>query len=218
MIILDVEQGSPEWAAARVGIPTASQFDRILTPKSMKPSASAEKYAWELLAAQILGHEIDGASTGFMARGTILETKAVDYYEFDRDVETEKIGFVLRDDRRVGCSPDRLVGTAGLLEIKVPSAASHIGYLLDDEGIGYKCQVQGQLWLTDRAWCDTISYNPEMPNAIIRQYRDEKFITALIAGVDAFLGMLDEMKIKLITAGHFEPDALGVIPDLRVVA
>ena len=143
MIRLDCPQGSVEWIEARLGIPTASQFDKIIAPKTMKFSESAAKYAWALIAEQILRAPVDGASSAFMQRGETLERRAVSYYELNRDVETEPVGVILRDDRRVGCSPDRLVGDDGLLEIKVPNVANHIGYLLDADGIGYRAQVQG---------------------------------------------------------------------------
>jgi hypothetical protein len=84
---------------------------------------------------------------------------------------------------------------------------------LDDEGISYKCQRQGQLWLTEREWSDGLSYCPGLPNALVRTYRDEAFIKALAAAVDQFNGMLDEMKLKLQTKGLFT----GVrIPDLKI--
>jgi hypothetical protein len=204
MIRFDCEQGSGEWSALRLGIPTASRFDEIIAPKTMKPSASGEKYAWELIAEQVLGYPVEqDAKSGFMMRGTVIETKAVDFYELERDVDTDKVGFIMRDDRRVGCSPDRLVGVDGGLEIKVPSAKNHIGYLLDDEGIGYRCQVQGCLWLCERDWWDTISYNPDMPPALVRVVRDEPFIKALAGAVDAFLDMMDGMKARLVQRGHF---------------
>lgn len=204
MIILKVEQGTTEWAQARLGIPTASQFDRIITPTTIKPSKSAERYAHELLAEQVLGEPLDNATSGLMLRGSVMEKKAVDFYELQTDTETTPIGFVLRDDRRVGCSPDRFVGDKGLAEIKVPAANTHIGYLLDDAGIGYRCQVQGQLWLCEREWCDTLSFNPIMPPAIVRQHRDEKFIAALATAVGQFLEMMDDMKEKLQKKGLFE--------------
>lgn len=204
MIRLDCVQGSAEWAAARLAIPTASRFDEIITPKTMKPSASAEKYAWELIAEEILGYPVEeAADSGYMQRGTLLETKAVEFYELYRDVDTEQVGFILRDDRRVGCSPDRLVGANGLLEIKCPSAKQHIGYMLDDEGALYRCQVQGQLWLTGREWVDILSYNPELGSVVFRVGRDDKFIAALEAAVDAFLVLRDGMKAKLAARGYF---------------
>lgn len=207
MITLDVQQGTTEWANARLGIPTASCFDKIITPKTMKASSSATGYAHQLLAELILGEPLDSATSGFMQRGSIQERKALQFYELQRDVETTPIGFVLRDDRRVGCSPDRFVGTDGLVEIKCPAAQNHVGYLLDDDGIGYRAQVQGQLWLCEREWCDTVSYNPFMPAAIVRQHRDEKFIAALDNAVREFLELMDQMRQELARKGCFPEDA-----------
>lgn len=213
MIRVDVEQGTQAWQDARIGLPTASNFDRILTPKTMKLSASADAYAFQLLAEQALGYPMDAASSGFMERGKDMEQHAVAFYELQRDVTTERVGFVLRDDRRVGCSPDRFVGTDGLLEIKCPSAAVHIGYLLDG-GIGYRAQVQGQLWICERDHIDTLSYHPELPCALRRETRDEPFIAALSAAVDQFLAHMDDLKERLQRFGMFEGER---VPDLQVI-
>ena len=204
-IILDVEQGTTAWQMARIGLPTASCFDKIITEKSMKPSAQAFGYACRLLAEQKSGQPLDNATSGFMQRGSLQERNAVRLYEFQHDVETTAVGFVLRDDRRVGCSPDRFVGTDGLLEIKSPAMHTHVEYLLDDEGVGYRAQCQGQLWLCERDWIDTASYCPEWPTALVRQYRDEKFIAALAKAVDDFLVVVEMCKARLIAKGCVFP-------------
>lgn len=212
MIRLDVEQGSPEWFASRIGVVTASRFSDIVTEKTLKLSSSCTRYAHELIASEILGYDVQSATSGFMARGTALEQSAVDFYEIHHDMDTEKVGFILRDDKRVGCSPDRLVGNDGLLEIKCPSAAVHIGYLLN-ESIGYRLQVQGQLWITGREWCDTLSYNPDLPSAIVREERDEKYIAQMAEVIEQFINHVDDMKAMLVHRGYF-PQL--TVPDLRV--
>jgi hypothetical protein len=204
MIHVHHRQGSAEWLQARVGIATASQFDRIITPKTMKLSDQAAKYAHQLIAEQVLGYPMNNASSSFMERGNDLEARAVSFYQLQKDMDTEPGGFFMRDDKRVGASPDRVVGTDGLLEIKCPSAAVHVGYLLDDQGIGYRAQVQGQLWVAEREWIDTLSYHPELPSAIVRVERDEEFITKLAQAVNTFLGMMDDMRDKLQKFGLFE--------------
>lgn len=201
MIRLDVVQGTSEWQSARLGIPTASCFDKIITPKTMKLSGQSDGYAHQLIAEQILGEPLDNATSGFMQRGTLLEQRAVSWYELQHDLDTDPVGFVLRDDRRVGCSPDRFVGASGLLEVKCPAADTHVGYLLDDEGIGYRAQVQGQLWICEREWIDTLSYSPRMPNALVRQHRDEEFITKLAAAVEQFLSSIEDFKARLERKG-----------------
>lgn len=197
MIRLDVQQGTTEWALARLGIPTASNFDKIITPKTLKLSGQIDGYAHILIAEQLLGAPLDDATSGFMQRGTILEQRAVSYYELQKECDTADGGFILRNDRRTGCSPDRLVGTDGLLEIKIPKASNHVAYLLDADGIGYKAQVQGQLWICEREWSDTLSWNPELPPALVRQHRDDEFIEKLAAAVDQFCNYVDELKLKL---------------------
>lgn len=216
MIALDLVQGTTEWAMARVGIPTASQFKRIVTEKRLEFSKQSDGYAHELIAEQVLGVPLDNATSGFMERGKDMEKRALAFYGLQRECDSLKpIGFVLRDDRRVGCSPDHFVDANGLLEIKVPAADTHIAYLLDSQGIGYKAQVQGQLWLCEREWCDTLSWHPEMPAALVRQHRDDMFIAALSKAVGQFLEMMDDMKARLIARGDF-PDL--AVADLRVSA
>jgi len=205
MILLDVAQGSPEWIAARVGIPTASQFGRILTPKTMKLGAGAKTYMMELLAEWMIGAALDGEVTAFMERGTELEDKAVEFYEFQREVETTAVGFCLTDDGRCGASPDRLVGEDGGLEIKCPSATVHVSYLMGDMG-KYNAQIQGGMWVTGRQWWDFLSYNPEMPPALVRVERDEEFIGKLADAMETFLDDLDAAKQKMRALGYVDDE------------
>jgi hypothetical protein len=200
MIHLDVEQGSMAWRKARLGIPTASQFHRILTPKTRKMSSSAIAYAHELLAEWILQVPLDSANTGFMARGKDCEAEAVRWFEFEAATTTMPGGFMLRDDGKVGCSPDRLIGDEGGLEIKTPGAPAHIGNLLGmaDE---YQLQVQGGMWLCERHWWYLVSYNPEMPSALLFVTRDDELIADLENAVNGFIERLDAMKERLQAMG-----------------
>lgn len=197
MILHDVIQGTTEWLAVRAGIPTASAFDRIVTPKG-KPSAQAEKYMHMLLAERIMGHPVLQVQTSWMGRGKELEGEAVLYYEGVRELDTTVIGFVTNDERTIGASPDRFVGEDGLLELKVPAEHTHVGYLLtravDAE---YYPQAQGQLWVTGREWLDIMSYHPEMPPAIIRVERDDGYIATLNEAVTRFSWTLERMAEEL---------------------
>jgi hypothetical protein len=85
-------QGSAEWRLARMGIPTASSFDRILTPGG-KPSKSAEGYMYELLGELMMGRPLDAPKYPWMQRGNDLEEEAANWYEFQSDTETEIVGF-----------------------------------------------------------------------------------------------------------------------------
>lgn len=201
MKVYDVAQGTPEWSALRAGIPTASEFSRILTPAG-KPSKSAEPYLFSLLAERMMGHPLVEFSSGWMERGSCMETEAVTFYEFQRDLETVKVGFMTTDDGRIGASPDRLVGDRGLLEIKCPAPHTHVGYLLGNSvDAAYYPQVQGQLWISGRDWLDILSYHPEMPPALVRVERDADYIEALDAALRAFSNTLEQLASELETRG-----------------
>jgi hypothetical protein len=209
MKLIDCVQGSPEWHAVRLGRPTASAFDQIITPGGLL-SKSADDYMLKLLFEWMSGEPADNFSSEMAARGSNLEEQAANYYELVNGVELKKIGFVLRDDERCGCSPDRLCGADGLVELKAPAGWTHIGYLLasldsgDAKGVlsgKYKVQLQGQLYVCERAWVDIMSYNPVIPAVIIRVERDEAYIAKLKVALDEFLWSLDEAKEKIIKAG-----------------
>jgi hypothetical protein len=201
-----VEPQSREWFLLRLGIPTASEFHKIVTPTG-KISKQSDDYAHTLLAELMLGHPIDDdMETQWMQRGTELEDSAIKAYEFEVG-ETQRGGFVTVDDGSYGCSPDRLVGEVGILEIKCPKPNTHIGYLLSRSAEQEKTpQIQGQLLVTGRQWVDLMSYHPELPPLIVRVERDEKYIALLGAALREFVGQLAEMR-KLLE------DRYGPFPD-----
>lgn len=189
----EVEQLSPEWFAMRRGIPTTSEFKRIVTPGG-KLSAQSADYMHRLLAEWILDRplEEDALETKWMERGRKLEDEAVRSYEFETERVTETVGFITSDDGLIGCSPDRLiVGEPGLLEIKCPAPQTHVGYMLrrtvDKD---YLPQCMGQLYVTGREWVDIQSYHPGLPSVIIRVERDEKYIDALAVALADFVAYM----------------------------
>lgn len=203
MLTYDVEQGSDEWFEARLGIPTASEFDKIITAGG-KVSTQAEAYAARLLAEILTGKPVQTfEKTPWMERGAELEEEAAQYYELQNELDLVKVGFCTDDNKLYGCSPDRLVGEEGLLEIKCPAPHTHVQYLLNGTiDKGYWPQIQGQLLVTGRQWCDWMSYNPEMPAVIIRMQRDEEFIGALKAALVLFRSKLDVDRALLISRGY----------------
>ena len=189
MRIITAEQRSPEWFAARLGVPSASQFGKIVTPTG-KRSTQADGYINKLVAEILTGKSDQQEPNEAMARGTELEPEARAYYELIGGT-VEEVGFCLHDDG-FGCSPDGLVGDTGLLEIKCPLAHTHVEYLREGVLPGlYVPQVQGQLLVTGREWCDFLSYHPDMKPLLIRVERDEKFIQTLH---DALLEIVSEIK------------------------
>ena len=179
MIILNDEQGSPEWLASRLGRPSASNFGRLVTG-SGKPSSSAEKYIDEMIGERLTGRSKPFYTNEHMERGNDLEPEAREAYEFITDLEVVETGFILDDSEEFGCSPDGLVGEQGGLEIKCPSTAVHVSYLRKKVvPAKYYQQVQGCMWITGREWWDFMSYHPEMPHLLVRARRNEKFIEAM---------------------------------------
>lgn len=193
----ELEQGSQAWLDARVGVVTASNFDRLITPKTGKPSTQFVKFAYEMLAEETIGRSLSDASSIWMERGTELEDEARAWYEWEHNVTVVQVGLIKRADGKVGCSPDGLVGDDGLLEIKCPSAAVHMAYLLGAPGEEYTAQTQGQLWVTGRKWVDFVSFCPGFPTVCIRLTRDEEFIGKLSEAVEAFLVYLDTQRTRL---------------------
>lgn len=204
------KQGSPEWIRLRLGRPTASSFEKILTAAG-KASSSVESYLHELLAERVLGYATQAPTLAIMQRGHDLETSAVDYYEFQRDVKTEVIGFVTTDDGAYGASPDRTVGDEGLLEIKCPTPGVHVGYMLTGGAHkAYWPQIQGQLLVTERKWLDIVSYHPDMPMVLIRVERDEEYIAKLAKALEEFCRRLLEAELVLRERNYLkdpEPEA-----------
>ena len=200
MKVHDVAQGSKEWFDVRLGIPTASQFDRILTPSKLKYASGASTYLNELLAEWMLGEPLDATMTDWMDRGTELEAEALRYWEFQRNADARQVGFCTNDAGTVGASPDALVDPNGGLEIKNRAAKNHVGFLLGDDPIP-RGQVQGGIWICERDWWDVLSYNPRLPPVLIRVYRDEKYIKALSDAMTQFLDELEQGKQLLARLG-----------------
>lgn len=205
MIVYDVEQGSIGWQLIRMGIPTGSNFDKIITAGG-KLSSQSEGYLRHLIAESLLGGPIDAPKTAWMERGSEMEGEAVSYYELEREIAAPKVGFITNDAGTVGVSPDRLIGDDGLLEIKCPAPQTHVGYLLYSEvDQAYRTQLQGQLWITGRAWVDICSYCPAIgknPAVIVRVERDEEYIAKLAAAVLEFSERLEAEKARVAAMGY----------------
>ncbi len=199
MIVLNVEQGSEAWLRARLGIPTASNFKRIITPSGTL-SGSALRYMDDLVAEWQTGQPGAGCApetSEWMRRGIELEPEARCCYAAQTGAAVAQVGLVYRDDKRlIAASPDGLVGAEGLLEIKCPKPVTHETYLrAGNLPPRYAPQVQGQLWVTGRQWCDFFSYDPDAARQfLIRVWRDEPYIEKLCAALEGFVAGLLERR------------------------
>jgi hypothetical protein len=192
--VFDVEQGTEEWLRARLGIPTASEFQCLLA-KGRGPggeSVGRTTYLRKLAGERITGLPSESYSNDHMERGKAMEQEARDTYAFLRDVEPHQVGFLRRGD--VGCSPDSLIGDVGLVEIK--TKLPHLQIAVLEEGkvpAEHIAQLQGQLWVSGRQWVDFVSYWPGLPPFIQRVPRDEIYIATLKVAVDGFLADLNAL-------------------------
>jgi hypothetical protein len=167
MIILDVEQGSPEWLAARCGLATASEFDSI---QAKGKGITRAKYLARLAVERLRGSPlVNSYSSAAMKNGTEREPEAVALYEHRTKVWTTKVGFCRHDTLQIGASPDRLIDDDGALEVKCPELLAHLDYMDLPPGQAPTCyvaQVQGEMWICERRWCDFVSYCPDMPERL----------------------------------------------------
>lgn len=191
--IVTCQQGSPQWLAARLGIPTASEFASIMAKgRGGSESRTRQTYLYKLAGEIITGHPMESFSNAHLERGKLMEEEARSYYEFMTDTACEPVGFI-RNGRK-GASPDALIGANGLVEIKTKLPHLLIEALLRDEfPPEHKAQCQGQLWVAEREWIDIAVYWPGMPLFVTRATRDEAFIRELAQAVETFNDELDRV-------------------------
>ncbi len=192
--LVEAEQRSPEWFKARLGVPTASDFDKVMAANE---TATYRNYVAEKAAERLADKpysELAGRNftTWEMQWGTDNEPVARLQYMLASGNEVVETGLWLHDELAAGASPDGFVNNDGTLEIKCPNTATHIETMRKGEvPYQYKWQVQGQLWITGRKWCDFVSFDPRLPeNAqmiVITVDRDDAMIVRLENGVRDFL-------------------------------
>lgn len=191
-----IEQGSPEWHALRCGKATASRIADIVRKTKSGVSASRDRYMGELVAERLTGTPYQGFKSADMEWGTATEDDARREYQFMRKWKASDISAVAFIDHpgiaMAGASPDRLVGADGLLEVKCPATHTHIATMLGASiDRDYLLQMQWQMACTGRKWCDFVSYDPRMPDAlrlfVKRVERDDEAIAELESEVMKFL-------------------------------
>ena len=199
LITLDCEQGSEEWLQARLGIPTATGFENIVTATGKKSSAQI-KYMAELIEESIIGLQDESFKSRFMERGNQLQPLARSAYEFITGNAVTQVGGVYLDENKeVMVSPDGLIPELKKgLEIKCPKMSTHIRYLLEG-GVPseYIIQVQANLWVTGYDTWDFVSYCPEyqkQPLYIFTAHRDQALMTAFNKLIPQFLNTLRAYK------------------------
>lgn len=203
----EVEQGSADWHALHIGVPTASRFSQVLAEGKEGPDSGVRMKLLRRLAAEVIFEQpLDSFSNADMARGKDHEPWLLEQYDvemhrraFGRDEEhpgIRRVGFVRRtisyplmaEPLVVGCSPDALVGEDGVVECKSMRPDLLVGLL--DSGrfpSEHRAQCQGSLWVTGRQWCDLrIGYQGFPLRYSARVLREEPYIATLRNEVERF--------------------------------
>lgn len=194
MKIIDCVQGEESWWKARLGIPTSSEFDKIITPAKLEPSTSAEGYMDKLLGEYFRGKPDETFQSEWMKRGKEKEAEAREYYAMCFNCEPRVVGFCTTDDRRAGCSPDFLLEGGGV-ELKVVSPGILVKY--HRKGVlplEYKMQVIGSLAVSDLDFWGFMAYHEDLKPFDITTHRKDviKEITAVKDAVNRFCDKLDK--------------------------
>lgn len=176
MKIIDVKQGSEEWKKLRLGKISASVAYKAMYPGMRKD------YAYQLLAERLTGESPPFEMNHFVQWGIDHEDEARDWYSKATGFTVQEVGFVQASDT-LGCSPDGLVGKDGLIEIKCPMSKTHLKNMVYGPKKEYVLQMQFQMYVTQRDWCDFVSYDPRVEDKykgyITRIERDDETIGIL---------------------------------------
>jgi hypothetical protein len=225
-IYWSIEQGTIEWMRLRSGIPTASVFHQILTPKKAQLAEARHKLACRLLAERLLNWQADSLEAiDHITAGKTNEPFAVAQLHAIEQVETQRVGFVTTEDGRFGASPDRAIGgdpntpggietgsLDGVIEVKSPTIPKQFEYLLLGHDEAYRCQVQGQLYVAEADKAIFYSYHPRMPAYHVETGRDELFIRKLSDALEQFSDELEEMTGRAKSLGIYQAFAEIVAP------
>lgn len=205
MIVHDVEQGSPEWHKLRAAKPTSSMFSSLITGTG-EPSKSLKEYAITLATEKYLGGPIDDGFQGnrFTERGHELEDESRADYEMTNQVRVQPVGFITDDLMRWGASTDGLVEDDGLVEFKNLIATRFMELLIyvkkhNKTPTEYVPQVQGELFVTERKWCDIVFYHPQFEPIVFRHEPDPKYQATLEKQLKAVIAERNNI-LKLIGA------------------
>ena len=212
-IYTDIEQGTPEWLDLRKGIITSTVVKSLITPTfKIAENDKTRKAIWKLASERITGHLEDSFYSSDMDRGHFEEPLARDLYGGAVEVGfiTNKIGGVT-----VGYSPDGLVGENGLIEIKSAKQSIQVERIVSGiVPVEHLPQIHYGMLVSEREWCDFISYSNGMPMQVIRVEKDIEIQDVLIEAVQ-----IAETKIQNVIAEFYEKSkGFKLAPRVAVVS
>ena len=220
MITVTEDQRTDEWLQARAGKVTASRFKDVLSrnkPTAAQakagepgnPSADRTRYLWQIVTERLTGQPVQMPDAAPLRWGRENEDAARTAYLFTSSAKLTETGFVAHPTLACGASPDGLLsddsdpdGMFGLIEIKCPwNTQVHLETWLNGMPEDHQAQIQGQMWLTGRTWCDFVSFDPRMPADlqlyVQRVKGDPEFQARLEREIIAFSAEADEIVSRL---------------------
>ena len=160
------------WHSLRTGRVTSSNFGAAisLARRNVEPSKSFLNY---LLKTKDISH------LAAIKYGVDNESVAIKEYEQEFGLKVFKCGIFLDTCGFIGGSPDGLVGSDGIIEIKCPFKMRDAEEVTELDGLGYLKkneqnkfelstshkyyhQIQGNLYLTNRKFCDFVVWTPRV--------------------------------------------------------
>lgn len=167
--IIDCEQRSEMWFAARVGRLTGTAAGDMMTTIKTGEAAARRNLRVRLALENITGvsqeNEFQSAA---MQRGIDLEPVALAHYEAMAGDLVERVGFLACDEIAAGCSLDGFVnGRNGIVETKCPNSATHLEYLKSRKiPRDYYWQCLHNVWVSGAEWCDFVSFDDRFPEEL----------------------------------------------------
>jgi hypothetical protein len=199
MIIVELEQGSESWFKEKLGKPSASNINKILTNEG-KPSKQREGYLYELAAQIITGKYEEIYKNPAMEQGNEREQESRNYLEVVLGVNIKKTGVIYKDEKKLFlCSPDGIAENESFgAELKNPLGKTQVKYLLDGTlPSEYFGQVQMSLYVTGLPYWWFLSYVPLMNPLMIKVEPDKAYQKALAVELESFCSDLNQTVIKL---------------------
>jgi putative phage-type endonuclease len=193
--IVDCEQRSESWFAARAGRLTGSAAaDMMRMIKSGAPSASRKHLLVRLALERITGKSQEREfTTAAVEHGRETESTAASRHEAETGSLLAPVGFLSLGPIMAGCSLDSFTHDhVGIIEIKCPESATHLEYLRSRQiPSDYRWQCIHNLWVSDAKYCDFISFDARFPEDLqylcVRLDRNETEIRAYESAAMAFL-------------------------------
>ena len=195
-----MEQGTEEWKLARLGKVTAS---RVSAARAKKGTATRADYIADIITERLTGSPLESYTNAYMEWGTANEPLARAAYEIKTGIWVEQVAIVNHPTiPNFAASPDGLVWTDGLLEIKCPKTSTHLNWMMKGTVPSeHKNQMLAQLACTGRKWVDFVSFDPRLPEHlqlfVVRFQPERKDIEDLEKDVMTFLMEVDTMQRKL---------------------